>query len=748
MDFIAHDTSLNRNPSTRAFFEFLQQEATKAQRIGRCFYRYPLWDQSNQYIPDIVVLDAQFGLLAIDVRDVTIDSISSVGNDHWVIDEKSVECPALRLDDFIEEMQGQFNSSRPLRRLTKSSYRVALPLISKAQFESKFPGQADPYLIFDDYQASSYGDLWSDKSDLKGELSALFIAVAQGDSSMNADYSSANAKTKADSMGPAIALINSRIRSLDITQLKPEIQVPDGPQRIRGLAGTGKTIILAKRAALLHNLQPDAKILYTFHTQSLYNLIKRQIEEAFPRGLSVHGKMKSIDWEKLLVRHSFGGRTTREGVYYRTCLRNSVTAQSFFGNLDAACKDLLQHPITPEFDYVLIDEAQDLPASFFQLIWAITKPVDPSDPKSPKRIIFAYDELQSLADSLDIKDTTELFGTHSDGTPRVDFSKGSYGDGIEMDYTLRKTYRNPFELLMIAHGLGLGLYNKTGEMQMTDKRETWEAIGYSVEGTLSSGEKVKLTRDPSDSRSLVTETYSGKQPVIRVEKCQNRDEEMQRISNSIMNDISSEGVKPEDIVVISLETSRIDEKFRPLQHQLWKLGIQSIIPGVGEIDRDRFAESGKVTLSTVFKVKGNEAHIVYIMYFDYLYRHLDFVNVRNRAFTSISRTKGWCRIYGIGPEMDRAMQEIDDIRKNIPTFTFVFPPPEKIKRSLSREELAQTRLRKREVKEALVALDRDKHLVSESEASATLQAIKGKLTKKELQMLIEEIEAEEAEGGG
>ena len=189
----------------------------------------------------------------------------------------------------------------------------------------------------------------------------------------------------------------------------------------------------------------------------------------------------------------------------------------------------------------------------------------------------------------------------------------TYGDGIEMDYVLKKTYRNPFDILMVAHGLGLGLYNRSGEMQMTDKRSTWEAIGYSVEGEFRRGQNIKLTREANDSRNLVHEVYTGSEPILKVTKCENRDQELSMIHDSIVRDIKSEGVKPEDIVVISLETTNIDEKFRPLQHALWKSGIQSIIPGVAEVERDRFGEQGKVTLSTVFKVKGNEAFVIYII---------------------------------------------------------------------------------------------------------------------------------------
>lgn len=713
MDFIAHDSTLNQNPATHAVYERLRQLTEQHRREGRFFYKYPLWDQAHQYIPDLVLLDAQYGLLAIDVKGFQLNDIEHAAETEWTVGGTTQESPLLALEDFAVEMENQFRTYRVLRHQTTENIFVCLAHVAKDAFVAKFPDVDTSKLLFDDYQGLEYDQYWPEKSDLSEELSELFLAIAQGDATMNAGYSSAGKSAKSAKMGEAIKLVDQRIRSLDISQLKPEIQVPDGPQRLRGLAGTGKTVILAKRAAMLHNLNQEVSILYTFHTQSLYNLIYKLIEDGFPRGSSVSGKTKTIDWKKLLVRHAFGGRTTREGVYYRACMRNSLPAKSYYGNLDLVCEELLKHPLIEEYDYVLIDEAQDLPPSFFQLIWKLTKPVDPTNPKSPKRIVFAYDELQSLTTSLDIKDTGELFGFHPDGSPRVDFSAGAYPGGIEMDYVLKKTYRNPFEILMVAHGLGLGLYNQTGEMQMTDKRSTWEAIGYLVEGELVAGQHVKLTRNSEDSRNLVHEIYTGAEPILKVTKCENRDQEIARVCESILHDIKVEGVRPEDIVVISLETTAIDEKFGPLQHFLWKNGIQSIIPGVAEVERDKFGEPGKVTLSTVFKVKGNEGFVVYIMYFDYLYRHPDFVNVRNRAFTSLSRTKGWCRIYGVGREMDRAIVEINAIKSKLPSFEFLFPSPDKIKRSLSREELAQHRKNKKEFKKALRSLRNEMKLSDE-----------------------------------
>ena len=50
-------------------------------------------------------------------------------------------------------------------------------------------------------------------------------------------------------------------------------QIPPGPQRIRGIAGSGKTRLLCQKAAWMHKEHPDWDIAYVFFTQALYDEI-------------------------------------------------------------------------------------------------------------------------------------------------------------------------------------------------------------------------------------------------------------------------------------------------------------------------------------------------------------------------------------------------------------------------------------------------------------------------------------------
>src|SRR5690606_5338783 len=99
---------------------------------------------------------------------------------------------------------------------------------------------------------------------------------------------------------------------LDSTQRQIALQIPNGPQRIRGLAGTGKTIILCMKAALAHKFFPNYNILFVFNTQSMYNQVEDLITKYY---FNETGRMP--DFSKLNILHAWGG-SNKPGVYYNT----------------------------------------------------------------------------------------------------------------------------------------------------------------------------------------------------------------------------------------------------------------------------------------------------------------------------------------------------------------------------------------------------------------------------------------------
>ncbi|MBK9124479.1 MAG: ATP-binding domain-containing protein [Chloroflexi bacterium] len=290
---------------------------------------------------------------------------------------------------------------------------------------------------------------------------------------------------------------------------------------------------------------------------------------------------------------------------------------------------------------------------------------------------------------------------------------------------------------MLAHAIGLGIYNPDGDcVQMLGRRESWEAIGYEVTGILEKGNKVEIFRPAENSPNRISEIYTGTQHLIVARSFDDRESELAWIADSIRRDVRDEGVAPEKIVVISLNPRRdvVRSNLSNLQSRLLEFAIPSTIPGVLN-SSDAFAEPGYVTLTTVFRAKGNEADVIYVMNFEFLYDFVDEPGIRNQAFAAISRSKAWVRITGIGKKMEVATKEINNILGDQPYFRFVFPDMNEIQRRLD----AGTKKRRREKADAASALTKLRNL----NKRAILAAMEEDPSSvKELKKLMDELDDE------
>ena len=93
---------------------------------------------------------------------------------------------------------------------------------------------------------------------------------------------------------------------------------------------------------------------------------------------------------------------------------------------------------------------------------------------------------------------------------------------------------------------------------------------------------------------------------------QDGDSQAQWLFESIRNDIESEELRPEDIVVINPDPIKTLEAVGKVRRLLFSAGINSEIAGVST-SRDVFSKDGAVTFTGIFRAKGNEAGMIYVM---------------------------------------------------------------------------------------------------------------------------------------
>lgn len=639
---------------------------------GFCYYKDTLITANTGALAELVAYFRSYQPVIIRCFSWTIDEIEQIDEEYWLVKADEVDSPVLELDDFQTKLKAKLDSDRLLRGKFSPVAILALPLITRMNFESKFGNILDgtPIIWMESVEEGLVYKLASTLSDLEWRT---LRSVAQGVRPLRQN-ATGRAVGKKQTLGEAVKELEKQIALLDVEQEKAAKQIAPGIQRIRGLAGTGKTVLLAMRAAEIHRRYPDKKILFTFNTQALYNQTRKLVSRFY----DYRSEGEAFDENLLQIRHAWGGRN-RPGVYFELSARQGVAPLNLNdvkhiinkNQFQAVCQSALMYPILPEYDFILVDEAQDFPNEFFQILRRLSYP--------PHRICYAYDELQSLF-SLEIPKPEDMFGANENGTPYVTFDSEDYPGEIEKEFVLQRSYRCPQPVLMLAHAIGLGIYSSSGCVQMLEKEESWQAIGYELRsGKLIKGMDVEIYRPHQNSPSQIMDVYEGDQDVIIAKEFSSRLDELNWIAGSIERDIREQKVRPDQIIVISLDTRFAKQSMGLLQQRLVTKGIASTIPGVID-DTAAYMEDGKVTLSTIFRAKGNEAPIVYIMSFDSLYDYLDSVENRNRAFTSISRAKAWVRITGAGKGMKAGIEEIKKIRGDYPYFRFKFPDMEAIRR--------------------------------------------------------------------
>lgn len=505
---------------------------------------------------------------------------------------------------------------------------------------------------------------------------------------------------RVDSRGARLKRIEDSIANLDQHQSQAVIETVEGVQRIRGLAGSGKTIVLALKVAYLHSQNPSWRIGVTFNTRSLKEQFRRLINN-----FTIEQTGTEPDWDCIDILNAWGGPGggERDGVYHKFCQANGIpfidygSAKTKFGvgsEFAGACREALQavrEPV-PLYDLMLIDEAQDLPSEFVRLCFVSLTP--------PRRLVYAYDELQSLTGSA-VLPPEELFGTDVEGNPLVRLNQEE--GGPRQDIILEKCYRNSRPLLATAHALGFGIYSNKGLIQMFDQDALWTDVGYVVEdGELIGGQQVTLARTRETSPEFL-EDHSEPDDLIKFYKFAGAGDQTEWLVNAIKADIREEELRPEDIVVINPNPLTTLKEVAAARQQLFATSINTELAGVST-SADVFTKANSVTFTGIFRAKGNEAGMVYIMNAQDCASGWDKTATalaRNRLFTAITRSKAWVRILGIGPNMDLLIQEWQTLRQNEYKLRFQYPTAEqKTKlRVINRELTGKHRARRRAVRD-------------------------------------------------
>lgn len=689
----------------------IKMALTNRELLG--YSRYPLFSSEGgkRKEPDIILLDKELGLIIMEVKGFNINDIKEIEANRWVLKNqcgKKIN-PIAQAEDYLYSLKGKFDIDREIRGKYKGKVFVALPNIDSNEFNNRnfFKILNKEIFIF--------------KDDLKNSILLNKLKEAEsligGSDFTNEGYRIAQSilgheQTHVEELqdnlpyGSKAEIYNNvkaKLYDIDIQQESIAKSIVDGPQRIRGIAGSGKTLLICQKAAYMHLKHPEWKIAITFFTQSLYDNIIKTLDmhiKAFTRGEDSYDPKSN-----LMVLHAWG-RQDRNGLYREIASRNNCKflnagdVKKAFGkfvssdvSINYISKKLLEETngnLEEIFDAVFIDEGQDLVGddelkyegkqAFYYMVYKSLKKVKTNDNKDLRRLVWAYDELQSLNDTK-IPSGKEILGDSS-------LVKGIYKGGAKKSEIMKKCYRTPYQILTVAHAIGMGFFREKGMLTGYTTQRDWNNIGYEVvSGNFKKdGNEIILRRPIENSPNPISQFYKGN--CFKFEKYSNESDLIDSLVNDIENDLKDQKLKASrDILIINLkETLKGSEFSKEIGRRLNKKGIDYYIPGCGHINRikefdwrnnkpDKFWEKDAVTISSITRAKGNEAAMVYVVGVDEIAKNEENIAYRNKLFTALTRAKCWVKLMGAGD-----YQLYSEIEKSIECngeFKFIYRKPKK-----------------------------------------------------------------------
>ncbi len=716
--FIATE-SLDKNGEKGEILVWQAIQKNFAHRECLAYWRYPIFSQTGKQRkePDILIADKELGLIIIEIKSLKIEQIVSINGHRWQYQNfyTNYGNPYQQAENQLFTLLEYTNKEPILAKKIIGRVLIALPYISQAQWQYKKFDQlpTNPPILFQEdldnlnlvsEKISSSLPVIYGKNINERQWQLLLSILSGSPVFAPREY---RVLASPQSKGKILEKLRKYSYQLDLEQEKIAKQIPSRIQRIKGIAGSGKTILLCQKAAHLHLKHPNWKIALVFFSRSLYQQITEQVDR-WLRYFS-NNQIKYHDCrQNLLILHGWGSKQ-QPGFYSFICQHLKVTklrvkdtsSQQPNEALGEACYELLKTRKIPcLFDAILIDEAQDLVVKhwlfegkqpFFWLAYQSLRAVDTVN-QQQRRLIYAYDEIQSLA-NYHYLTPSELFGEKVGN-----LLTGKYHNEINKTEILNHSYRTPESILNVAFAINMGWLRPLGMLTTINDKTIWQEIGYQLKGKLAVNQQVTLTRiKPVNSHPL---TKFWQEELIKFNTFYSRQEELNYLAESILHNLRFDGLRPcKNILVIVLgnyhEAQQLQQDTAKI---LIKKGIEVFIPGEQnkaksnhyyreyyQENQNQFWQEGAVTVSRIHQAKGNEADQVYLIGLDNIAKEEANLSLRNQLFIALTRAKAWVNLSGVGKYV--MYEELKQVIASGNTFTFTVRnlPDKQLKISIKAE---------------------------------------------------------------
>ncbi|SFA86575.1 MULTISPECIES: nuclease-related domain-containing DEAD/DEAH box helicase [unclassified Bacillus (in: firmicutes)] len=338
--------------------------------------------------PDFVIIGPDLGIVILEVKDYTKNTLLQLNHEEWHLVTSTGETAIVK----SPMKQARENMFHVVDVLKKDKLLVQLD--GKYKFQLKFPYghgvvftrllsrdmvQDGLYSVIEPSLSLTRDEIDPEKEEFSEEvlmekiLNMFIVPYRLKEPLTHEDINSIRyhlfpeVRISAEFKAPVpyqdqLLLSLHDVKTMDIHQENLAKQIGDKNRLIRGVAGSGKTIILASRAKMLLKQNPDWKILILCYNISLANAIHQMVthmlnepEDLFDFDFSGNTADKVVQNQNIQVRN------------FHSWLKNDLKIREqqipdMIGKLES------NEAILPTYDAILIDEGQDFEADWLKLV--------------------------------------------------------------------------------------------------------------------------------------------------------------------------------------------------------------------------------------------------------------------------------------------------------------------------------------------------------------------------------------------
>ncbi|MGB1287529.1 MAG: ATP-binding domain-containing protein, partial [Aggregatilineales bacterium] len=438
--------------------------------------------------------------------------------------------------------------------------------------------------------------------------------------------------------GYYIDVMHNKPKEMSIEQQTlSRIEVGSTPRLVRGVAGSGKSIVLVNQIARYIVRQQNQKEMFEQHplrigvvcfNRSLVPMLKRKLEKAYAQ----YGDGSALPEDIIIVSH-FNGlfyNNLPSIKYIPVSVGDSETrSQAYTSQIQDLARN---HPHKHDdmlFDIIFVDEGQDFDESDFTVLLELIRP-DATTNEKP--IIIFYNDAQNLYAKT--RPNWKQIGINVTGGRAA---------------IMKECYRNTRQTVEVAFNV------------MTAKKALSNS-GVRTFADINYLKKQNLIEETDDHIYIKFAMRTANQVPI-AKRFATREKEKVWVVRMVLKMIVEENVRPEDILILFNKKYAFDNLVDLFNDYDTTRQIEGYIRPYGKSDdKDTYIfRSNHLTISTTHGAKGYDARIVFLMGVDQFKDE-----PKDRASFYVGATRASLALYLTGldennPLMSEAEQAISDL---------------------------------------------------------------------------------------